>query len=416
MMVNVIESRIGIERAANEAWVAGSDKPEKETVTVGFMPLTDCASIVMASVLGFDKKYGITIVPSKQASWASIRDKMMQGELDAVHALYGMVYGAHLGIGSPQMDMAILMTLNQNGQAITLSNQLVNQGATDGKSLAKLVKAELQKFNRFTFAHTFPTGTHAMWLYYWLAAHGIHPLRDVRVVTVPPPQMVSNMAVGNIDGFCAGEPWNHRAVADNVGITAAPSQEIWPGHPEKVLGASADFVQQNPNTARALTAAVLEASRWIDASTQNKLKAAEVIAGKAYVNVSANLIVSRILGHYVNGIGNSRDDPNFMRFHQDGLVNFPYISDGMWFLTQHKRWGLLKEHPDYQAVATAINQIDLYRDAAAMAGVSVPKESMRGGVLVDGICWDGSNPEAYADAFAMRYGTEQKMNSDREVA
>jgi len=370
------------------ARVAGSDRPEKQAVRIGFMPLTDCAPVVMAAILGFDKKYGITIVPTREASWASVRDKLASGELDAAQALYGLVYGVHMGIGCGQRDMAVLMTLNRNGQAITLAKHLAGKGVLGGAH---------------TFAHTFPTGTHAMWLYYWLAAHGIHPLRDVRLVTVPPSQMVTNMAVGNIDGYCAGEPWNHRAIADNVGFTAAASQEIWPGHPEKVLGASADFVRRYPNTARALTAAVLEACRWIDTSPANKLRAAEIMAGKAYINASVNIISPRMLGLYSDGAGGSREDPNCMRFHQDGAVNFPYLSDGMWFLTQHKRWGLLREHPDYLAVAREINRIDLYAEAAAMAGVAVPAEVMRKSVLIDGVTWDGSAPAEYADGFAISH-------------
>ncbi|MBL8507334.1 MAG: ABC transporter substrate-binding protein, partial [Chitinimonas sp.] len=236
-------------------------KPEKTEVRIGFIPLTDCASVVMAAVLGFDKKYGIKILPSKEASWAGVRDKLVNGELDAAHVLYGLIYGVQLGIGGPRKDMNVLMTLNNNGQAITLSNQLKDKGVKDGASLARLVKAEPREY---TFAQTFPTGTHAMWLYYWLASQGIDPLKDVKTIVVPPPQMVANMRVGNMDGFCVGEPWNNRALADGIGYTAATTQDIWTDHPEKVLGTTADFVTQYPNTARALVMAVLDASRWID--------------------------------------------------------------------------------------------------------------------------------------------------------
>ena len=189
----------------------------------------------------------------------------------------------------------------------------------------------------YTFAQTFPTGTHAMWLYFWLAQHGIHPLKDAKVITVPPPQMVANMRVGNMDGFCVGEPWNHRAIVDRIGITAATTQEIWKDHPEKVLGTTAEFSNKYPNTARALIAAVLEASRWIDASLSNKNKMAEVIADKAYVNTSVDVINQRILGRYQNGLGKTWDDPDHMKFFNDGAVNFPYLSDGMWFMTQQDR-------------------------------------------------------------------------------
>jgi nitrate/nitrite transport system substrate-binding protein len=385
--------------ATQGVWAAGSDKPEKEEVKIGFIPLTDCASVVMASVLGFDKKYGIKIVPSKEASWPSVRDKLVNGELDAAHVLYGLIYGVHLGAGGPKKDMAVLMNLNHNGQAITLSKKVSDKGGVDGPSLAALMKKDPREYS---FAQTFPTGTHAMWLYYWLASYGINPMKDAKMITVPPPQMVANMRIGNMDGFCVGEPWNHRAIVDGIGITATTTQEIWRDHPEKVLGTSAEWVKKYPNTARALTAAILDAGRWIDASLSNKLKMAETIADKSYVNTSVDVINQRILGRYQNGLGKTWDDPNSMKFFNDGAVNFPYLSDGMWFLTQQKRWGLLKAEPDYLAVATQINQIDVYKDAAAMAKVAVPKSAMRSVKLIDGTTWDGKNPKAYADSFKIK--------------
>ena len=381
------------------AWAAGSDAPEKQEVKIGFIPLTDCASVVMASVLGLDKKYGIKIVPTKEASWAGVRDKLVNGELDAAHVLYGLMYGLQLGIGGPKKDMAVLMTLNNNGQAITLSKKLAEKGAVNAPGLAKLMKAEKREY---TFAQTFPTGTHAMWLYYWLATAGIDPFKDCKTITVPPPQMVANMRVGNMDGFCVGEPWNHRAIMDGIGITANTTQDLWKDHPEKVLGTTADFVKKYPNTTRAVMMAVLEASQWIDASLSNKMKMAETVAGKAYVNTSVDAINQRILGRYQNGLGKTWDDPNHMKFFNDGAVNFPYLSDGMWFLTQHKRWGLIKEHPDYLGVAKQINQIDLYKEAAAQLKVSVPKDPLRSSKFIDGVVWDGKEPAKYADSFKVK--------------
>ncbi len=381
------------------AWAAGSDKPEKEEVKIGFIPLTDCASVVMASVLGFDKKYGIKIIPTKEASWAGVRDKLVNGELDMAHVLYGLIYGVHQGVSGPKKDMAVLMNLNHNGQAITLSKKLADKGAVDGASLAKLMQTDKREY---TFAQTFPTGTHAMWIYYWLAAHGINPMKDAKVITVPPPQMVANMRVGNMDGFCVGEPWNHRAIMDGIGITATTTQAIWQDHPEKVLGTTAEFVQKYPNTARAVTAAILEAGKWIDAGLQNKLKMAETIADRAYVNTSVDAINQRILGRYQNGLGKTWDDPNHMKFYNDGAVNFPYLSDGMWFLTQHKRWGLLKDHPDYLGVAKAINRIDIYKQAATASKTPLPKSEMRSHKLVDGVVWDGKDPAKYADGFKVK--------------
>jgi nitrate/nitrite transport system substrate-binding protein len=381
------------------AWAAGSDAPEKKEVRIGFIPLTDCASVVMASVMKFDEKYGIKIIPTKEASWAGVRDKLVNGELDMAHVLYGLVYGVHLGIGGPKKDMAVLMTLNNNGQAITLSKKLADKGAVDGASLAALMAKEK---GEYTFAQTFPTGTHAMWLYYWLAAAGINPMKDAKVITVPPPQMVANMRVGNMDGFCVGEPWNHRAIIDGIGVTAVTTQDVWKDHPEKVLGATGEFVKKYPNTARAAVMAILEASRWIDAGLQNKNKMAETIAEKSYVNTSVDAINQRILGRYQNGMGKTWDDPNYMKFFNDGAVNYPYLSDGMWFLTQHKRWGLLKDHPDYLKVAKEVNQTELYKQAATQLKVSVPKSDMRSSKLIDGVVWDGGNPAKYADSFKVK--------------
>ena len=385
--------------ATRGVWAAGSDKPEKEEIKVGFIPLTDCASVVMASVLGFDKKYGIKIVPSKEASWPGVRDKLVNGEIDAAHVLYGLVYGVHLGVAGNKKDMAVLMTLNNNGQAITLSKKLADKGAVDGPSLAKLMRTDKREY---TFAQTFPTGTHAMWLYYWLAANGIDPFKEAKVISVPPPQMVANMRVGNMDGFCVGEPWNHRAIVDGIGVTAITTQDIWRDHPEKVLGTTAEWANKHPNSARALTAAILDASRWIDASLSNKNKMADTIAEKSYVNTSVDVINQRILGRYQNGMGKTWDDPNYMKFYNDGAVNFPYLSDGMWFLTQHKRWGLMKTDPDYLAIAKSINRIDIYKDAASMAKVNVPKDPMRSTKLFDGTVWDGKDPKAYAASFKIR--------------
>ena len=380
------------------AWAAGSDAPEKKEVKIGFIPLTDCASVVIASVMKFDEKYGIKIIPSKEASWAAVRDKLVNGELDAAHVLYGLIYGVHLGIGGPKKDMAVLMSINQNGQAITLANKFSEKGVKTGAELKGFIdknKAE------YTFAQTFPTGTHAMWLYYWLATYGIDPFKDVKNIVVPPPQMVANMRVGNMDGFCVGEPWNNRAIYDKIGFTVETTQGIWKDHPEKTLGTTGEFVQKNPNTARAMTAALLDASKFIDVMA-NRKKVAEIIADKSYVNCPVEVIDQRLEGNYENGLGKKWKDPDYMKFYNDGAVNFPYLSDGMWFLTQHKRWGLLKDEPDYLKVAKEVNQIEIYKQAAAMTKTPVPKEVMRTSKLIDGTVWDGKDPKKYAASFKIK--------------
>ncbi|MEN3276500.1 MAG: hypothetical protein V7631_2290 [Massilia sp.] len=373
------------------AYVAGSDRLEKTELRIGFMPLADCAPLVMASVLGFDEKYGLRLVLEKQHSWSAMRDRLTGGELDAAQVLYGLLYGLQMGVGGAPRDMALLMNLNQNGQAIILSRALAAAGVRDGAGLAALMRAQPR---RYTFAHTFPTGNHAMWLCYWLAAAGIDPLRDVHLVTVPPAQMVPNLEAGHMDGFCAGEPWSRRATIDASGVLAAPSSQVWPNHPGKALGARADFVARHPNTCRALVACLLETARWLDAAPINREAAAEVLSSAAYVNTGVNLLRSCLLPR--------RADFPGLRFFGEGEANFPWLSDGMWFLTQLRRWGLLGTDPDYLGVASAVNQVALYREAAELAGVEVPSASMRRSTLLDGKVWNGSDPAAYAASFAIR--------------
>ena len=379
-------------------WVAGSDAPEKTALNIGFMPLTDSASLIVAATQGFAQPYGLTLNLKRQASWATLRDKLVTGELDAAQGLYGLIYGIQLGLGgNPATDMAVLMGLAQNGQSINLSARLQRSGVTSTEALLQYVHHSRAKL---TFAQTFPTGTHAMWLYYWLASLGIHPLKDVNTVVVPPSQMVAHLQAGRIDGFCAGEPWGAHAIDQGMGFTLATSQALWLDHPEKVLGCTREFVEQYPNTARALVMAVLEASRFIDASDENKCSAAQLISGSDYVDAPLQTIQSRFLGRYEDGNGHAWLDAHPLRFCAEGAVNMPYLSDGLWFMTQFRRWGLLREDPDYQAVARAVQQTSLYADAAGALGLAVP-DAMRSSTLLDGKPWDGHDPAAYARSFAL---------------
>ncbi|MDH0141745.1 CmpA/NrtA family ABC transporter substrate-binding protein [Aquipseudomonas alcaligenes] len=380
------------------AWVAGSDAPEKSALNLGFMALTDSASLIVAATQGFAQPYGLTFNLQRQASWAGLRDRLLSGELDAAQMLYGQVYGIDQGLGSPATEMAILMGLCQNGQAINLSQPLKQAGVTSAEALAARVR---QGGAKLTFAQTFPTGTHAMWLYYWLAAQGIHPLEDVSTVVVPPSQMVAHLRAARIDGFCAGGPWGALAVEEDQGFTLATSQDIWADHPEKVLGVTREFAEQYPNTARALTMAVLEASRFIDESEENKRGTAQLISGSDYVDAPLSAIQPRFLGQYEDGLGHAWLDAHPLRFFAGGEVNMPWLSDGIWFLTQFRRWGLLKDDPDYLGIARRIHRLDLYRSAAEALGIAVPEQPMRTSTLLDGSVWDGSDPAGYARSFAI---------------
>ncbi|KQQ60088.1 nitrate transporter [Pseudomonas sp. Leaf127] len=380
-------------------WVAGSDAPEMNSIDIGFMALTDCASLVVAATQGFAQPYGLSLNLKRQASWANLRDRLVSGQLHAAHSLYGLIYAMQLGIsGGAAADMAILMGLNQNGQCINLSRGLQDAGVTSPEALERTAH---HRGAKLTFAQTFPTGNHAMWLNYWLASQGIHPLDDVDSVVVPPPLMVAHLQAGRIDGCCVGEPWGASAVQQKLGFTLATSQSIWPDHPGKVLGCTREFVEQNPNTARALTMAVLEASRFIEQSTENRRSTAQLLSGADYLDTPLDCIEPRLLGHYQDGLGNSWQDPHALRLFNDGQVTFPWLSDGMWFMTQFRRWGLLREDPDYLAVARRVHQLELYREAAAALGIAVPESTLRSSQLIDGRIWDGSDPVGYARGFSL---------------
>jgi nitrate/nitrite transport system substrate-binding protein len=381
------------------AWIAGSDAPELNSLDIGFMPLSDSASLIVAATQGFAQPYGLSLRLERQSSWAGLRDKLVSGQLHAAHSLYGLIYAVQLGIGGgAATDMAVLMGLNQNGQSINLSRPLLDANVVTPEALDRRAH---QSGSKLTFAQTFPTGNHAMWLYYWLASQGIHPMQDVHSVVVPPPQMVEHLQAGRIDGFCVGEPWGASAVDQELGFTLATTQAIWPDHPEKVLGCTREFVEQYPNTARALVMAVLEASRFIEASDENRRSTAQLLSGADYLNAPVSHIQPRLLGTYNDGLGNQWQDPHALRFHGQGEVNHPYLSDGMWFMTQFRRWGLLREDPDYLNVAQSVQQLRLYREAAQALDIAVPAATMRSSQLIDGKVWDGSDPAGYARGFKL---------------
>ena len=282
-------------------WVGGAyadDSPETKTVRFGIIALTDCAPIVMAHELGFFKKFGIDSVVSKEASWAAIRDKLSLGENQATHMLLGMPLASTMGLaGSPVKPMIVPWILNRNGQAITLNNKLKDAGvrkAADVKPLAQKAKAAGEPL---AFAMTFPPGTHAMWIRYWLASGGVHPDRDVSLITIPPPQMVANMKVGKMDGFCVGEPWNNRAIEDRIGFTAITTQQMWKDHPEKVCAFTEEFATKNPKTVKAILKALQLASVELD-KMENRPKFAEVISRPTYINCPPATILKRLLGKY----------------------------------------------------------------------------------------------------------------------
>jgi nitrate/nitrite transport system substrate-binding protein len=372
-------------------------------VRFGMIALTDCAPIVMAHELGLFKKFGINSVVSKEASWAVIRDKLNIGENHATHMLLGMPFASSMGLmGSPVKPMVIPWLINRNGQAITLANKFKGKvkTAADLKPLAAEAKA---KGDPLTFAMTFPPGTHAMWIRHWLASGGVHPDKDVTLITIPPPQMVANMKVDKMDGFCVGEPWNLRAIADNVGYTITTTQKMWPDHPEKVCAFTEEFAAKNPKTVIATLKALHLASEYID-KMDNRAAVAETISKPTYINCPKEIILDRLQGKYDYGDGRKEQDPNYMIFSQRNC-NVPAKTFGYWWLSQFRRWGLVKGAPNYKGIVDKVMRPDIYATAMKEMGVKVSTADMMPAKLADGV-FDPKDPEKYAKSFAIHSRVE----------
>ncbi len=372
---------------------------QKRAVNIGFIPLTDCASVVMAQELGYYKKYGVDVNIIKQASWAAVRDGLLSGDLQAAHLLYSLPLSVYTGIGGAAgKEIPIAMVLDNNGQAITLSNALSAAAGSDLKKSGAAINALIAAKKAPTLAVTFPGGTHDIWMRYWLAAIGV-PQSKVGIIVVPPPQMVANMKVGNMDGFCVGEPWGGVAVDQNIGFTALTSQQLWKHHPEKVLGLNKDFSTQTDEV-KAVMRAILDASAWLD-SLPNRRAAAKVISASKYVNASESVIQARLEGRYALGAGQGTRQflGDQMMFSRAGATNAPRHAHAIWFMAQYVRFGLLKQAPDYSAVASKLLMTDLYAQVAREAGLKVPADDMSSfTITLDGARFDPKNPAAYIKA------------------
>ncbi|MEQ1573996.1 MAG: CmpA/NrtA family ABC transporter substrate-binding protein [Vicinamibacterales bacterium] len=383
-------------------WVGGAyaqDGPETPNMRFGIIALTDCSPIVMAHELGYFKKFGINSIVSKEASWAVIRDKLSIGENQATHMLIGMPLASTMGLGgSPVKPMVIPWILNRNGQAITLNNKLKAAGVKTPAQVKPLADKAKAAGDPLTFAMTFPPGTHAMWMRYWLASGGINPDKDVNLITIPPPQMVANMKVDKMDGFCVGEPWNNRAIEDGIGYTVTTTQAMWKDHPEKVCAFTEEFATKNPKTVKAVLKALHLASIDLD-KMENRPKFAEVIARASYINCPPATILERLMGKYEYGDGRVEQDPNYMIF-SNRNANYPHQIYVKWWLTQFRRWGMVKAAPDYNGVAKKVLRPDMYLEAMKELGVSMKIAEEQKITLFDGV-FDGKDPEKYATSFAV---------------
>jgi nitrate/nitrite transport system substrate-binding protein len=373
-----------------------SANPVKKVVKLGFIPLTDCAPLVIAKEMGFFTKYGVEVQLSKEASWAVIRDKVLNGELDAAHCLFSMPFSVYTGIGGKAgSEMKIAMVLNNNGQAITLSKDFCGLvGFRDLKNVAKAVKA-VKARKEVTFAMTFPGGTHDIWLRNWLAAAGVNA-KSVGIITIPPPQMVANMKVDNMEGFSVGEPWNGVAATQGIGFTQISSQDIWKNHPEKALVANKTFAETDKEDLKNVMKAIIEACKWLDVMG-NRKKAALFLSKPNYVNAPVQVIEARLMGSTDIGcdLGIQKYKDDYMLFYNKGGVNTPKLAYGIWFMAQYVRFGMINKAPDYQGIAKKLILTDLFNEVAKSMNMPAQEDMNAFKTNLETIIFDPKNPAPY---------------------
>lgn len=358
---------------------------EKTDLTLGIVPLTDCAPIAIAVEKGFFTDEGLSVTTSREGSWAGIRDKIAFGVLDAAQMIAPMTLATTLGIGGVQCDIVTAFSLGLNGNAITLSNELFSQVEDADPQAAEMSPMPARGLKRviderssrnlapLTFGVVFPISTHNYELRYWLASSGIDPDHDVNLVVIPPPQMVDALRAGHIAGYCVGEPWNTVAVARGLGRVAITKHELWNNSPEKVLGVTHTWARLHPNTHSALIRALVHTCAWLDEGPEHRREAASILARPQYVGVDESLITGSITGHFrYTADGPTRVCPDFNVFHRYA-ANFPWRSHATWFLSQMQRWGQVDPNTDVEALARQVYRPDLYRDAVAGIDISVPE-------------------------------------------
>jgi nitrate/nitrite transport system substrate-binding protein len=411
-------SHLSLVAAAKAALPSGAfaqgTGPEVKGTRLGYIALTDAAPLIIAKEKGMFAKYGVPDMDiAKQASWGATRDNMALGTkangIDGGHILRPKTHLYATGQvmqNKLPLPMYTLLNLNEDCQGISISNEY--KDLKIGKDSSPLKEAFARKKaagKELTAAMTFPGGTHDLWIRYWLAAGGIDPDNDIKVITVPPPQMVANMKVGNMDCFCVGEPWNEQLVNQDIGYTALTTGELWNRHPEKILGMRADWVDANPKATQAILMAVMEAQMWCE-KAENKQEMAEIVGRRQWFNVPVADIIGRIRGEINYGLGRKVSDPKLaMKFWgEKGEVSYPWKSLDTWFIAENIRWGKFEPGFDIKALVDKTNRSDLWSEAAKTLGVSgAPTGDSRGvETFFDGVKFDPADPAGYLKSLKIK--------------
>ncbi|MBK8393582.1 MAG: ABC transporter substrate-binding protein [Saprospiraceae bacterium] len=416
---------------------------EKPQLTFGFIKLTDMAPLAIAKEMGYFEDEGLFVTLEAQANWKNILDRVIDGELDGAHMLAGQPVAAGAGFGR-QAELVTPYSMDLNGNAITVSNTVwaemkkhIKTGA-DGKpvhpisadALRPVIDGYKKDGKQFKMGVVFPVSTHNYELRYWLAAAGIDPGQytadnangqvgaEALLSVTPPPQMPATLESGTIDGYCVGEPWNQQAVFKGIGVPVVTNYEIWKNNPEKVFVMTKAFVDQYPNTAKAITKALIRAGKWLD-EPANRPAAVGILSRQEYVGADSVIIANSMTGTFEFEKGDKRSLPDFNVFFKYNAT-YPYFSDGVWFLTQMRRWGQIGEAKPadwYASTITKIYRPDIWQLAA--------KELVAQGILtdgdipqtdgykpatadfIDGTSYDGKDPIGYLNSF--KIGNKDKI-------
>ena len=355
---------------------------EKKDLKIGFIPITCATPLIMADPLGFYKKEGLTISLNKTAGWALIRDKMISKEHDASHFLSPMPLAMSMGLGSTAAQMRVATIQNVNGQAITLANKHKD-------------KRDPKQWKGFKFAVPFEYSMHNFLLRYYVAEHGLNPDTDIQIRVTPPPEMVANLRAGNIDGYLGPDPFNQRAVYDEIGFIHILSKELWDGHPCCAFGVSDEFIKQNPNTFAALYRSVLTAAAMAR-DPKNRELIAKVISPAAYLNQPETVVAQVLTGKFADGLGGIKNVPDRADFDP-----VPWQSMAVWILTQMKRWGYAKGDVNYQQIAEQVFLLTDAKKRMKELDQKVPDGAYKK-FKVMGKEFDPAKPEEYANSFAIR--------------
>ncbi|KAM3090335.1 nitrate ABC transporter ATP-binding protein [Phormidesmis sp. 146-35] len=374
---------------------------EKVNLDIGFIPLTDCAPLIIAKEKGFFKEFGLEDINlSREPNWKAIAEGVATKRLDAAQMVAGMPLAMTMGVGgNTPIPVVTALVTSRNGNSITLSKELYNQGVRSIQDFKQAIDQSPTKTHTLGMVH--PASMHNLMMRYWLAAGGIDPDRDVSLAVIPPAQMVANLAAGNIDGFCVGEPWNNRAIQEDHGFVIATDLEIWSGHPEKVLGVREDWAQQYPETHIALIKALLVACEYCG-DRRNREEILEILSRPEYVGVSPAYMRPGFTDPYVRSQGAEPEAMlRYLYFNVD-QANCPRRTEAIWTMTQLARWNITPFPRNWIEISERSRRIDLYGEAARQLGLPDSEPDRDSFGLFDGVIFNPDDPLAYLNSLKIR--------------